>query len=215
MTIERMIFSTFITLVTPDPAAPPSPANPGWPFLTALEPWLRFVPVAAGLIALGALVVAIIGLATSRGSKKLAREALRISKAKEERAMPNLKLEVVDGLDSLKRVPSHLLSFEIRAVNPSESANSVQDIWLQVNYRVGRSSSQAMFQPERNSAASNPQFPLPSTISGFGTVQGWCDFVIPQEVSAGWEHQRYALVCRDVHGSLVEQPAVATRKLIT
>jgi len=192
------------------PPAPTSTSSPAPSVLPMLDPLLPYVPAAVLVVAIVAAFIAGMNLGAVRANRRIASENLEIARRKEERSIPNLVLECLDGLEPTSSAPDRLLAFDCRIGNPSDAPNSIVQISLRVSYSVDDASSTFEMPSSRAPSTHFSPIDLPHKLLGGESTRGWVVFVLPAAMTLGWAGVRLDLIAEDVHGlkSEIRDPLV-------
>jgi hypothetical protein len=158
----------------------------------------------SGLISIVAVTVSILAAALSLRSSNIAKQALGISRAQEERRLRTLKGSLIDALfDVDDRNIHYLLSVTIR--NPADSSNSVSALEFWIDYHVGPSrqvvkiSPRVDFADEFTVITSDETLTTPLRIEPGNTVKGWIGFTVSRDIVQPSSIDKYRLAIIDTH----------------
>jgi hypothetical protein len=177
--------------------------------------WLTFAKDIAPILA---ILVSLVALGFSWRSSNTARQALKISKAQEERRLRSLAVAVESFLFDRDKGSTYYL-LEISVSNRADSSNAVPAVELWVNYCLdGRAFTFKAKRDfggvvEKSRLCADP-LPVPMKIEAGNVSRGWLGFVVPRAIVDLNVVEDYRVVVIDTHGNEAISGVSLARKAV-
>lgn len=170
---------------------------------------LPLAPLISAGVATLALLASVAALIVSISSRRVAGRSLRLAKAKEERQLIPLELEILSPRSTLDSSGGRIISVEIQVANQSEVPSSIKSAALWVTYqKEGR---EHLSEVSASRLETEDSFPSPAIIPPRGTLRGWLEFSLDGKRVEGWTIQRYDLRLLDADSRTIEHRDVSLR----
>lgn len=170
---------------------------------------LPLAPLISAGVAILALLASIAAFSVSVSSRRVAGQSLRLAKAKEERQLFPLELEILSPRLTRDSSGGRVIRVEIQVANQSEVPSSIKSAALWVAYqKEGR---EHLSEVSASRLELEGSFPLPAHIPPRGTVRGWLEFSLEGKRIEGWVFDRYDLRLLDADNRVIEHRDVSLR----